>query len=187
MPDKGTIRNGALAAIPICHQAEPPMQIRTETPGDADAIERLISEAFLTARIASGTEAGLVSGLRAANALSLSLVGIIGNCIVAHVAFSPVTISGRDTGWLGLGPVAVHMGHRRHGYGASLIREGLRRIHSQGARGCVVLGDARYYARFGFRQFPSLVLPGVPPEVFTALAFDDAAISGVVAYHSAFG
>ncbi|GHC23545.1 hypothetical protein GCM10008094_12940 [Aidingimonas halophila] len=60
------------------------------------------------------------------------------------------------------------------------------RLQKRGARGCVVLGEPGYYSRFGFRAVPGLILPGVPPEYFMALAWGDDVPQGEVAYHSAF-
>ena len=50
----------------------------------------------------------------------------------------------------------------------------------------MVLGDPRYYERFGFKPVPELVLPEVPPEYFMALAFGTKMPGGSVAYHAAF-
>ena len=55
-----------------------------------------------------------------------------------------------------------------------------------GAAGCVLLGDPAYYRRFGFECHAGLVLPGVPPEYFMALAFKGAVPCGAVSYHPAF-
>ena len=66
------------------------------------------------------------------------------------------------------------------------MREALARLRALGARGCVVLGEPGYYARFGFRAEPSLILPDVPAEYFQALSFDGGMPSGIVAYDEAF-
>ena len=55
-----------------------------------------------------------------------------------------------------------------------------------GAAGCVLLGEPEYYARFGFRTYPGLRLPDVPPEYFPALAFGASIPCGVVSYHESF-
>ncbi len=83
-----------------------------------------------------------------------------GQQVVGHIAFSPVTIDGRDLGWYGLGPLAVHPDRQRLGIGALLVRTGLDLLRDQAAQGCVLLGDPLYYARFGFRQDPGLEFPG---------------------------
>lgn len=62
----------------------------------------------------------------------------------------------------------------------------LRELRTLGAAGCVVLGEPGYYARFGFGPQPSLVLPGIPPQYFQAIAMQGAIPSGQVAYHASF-
>jgi putative acetyltransferase len=59
-------------------------------------------------------------------------------------------------------------------------------LRAFGANGCVVLGDPRYYGRFGFQQVSGLVYPGPPPEDFMALWFAGEPPRGEVAYHAAF-
>lgn len=166
------------------------MPIRLEQPGDADAIRALTTEAFATAPHSSGTEAAIVDGLRAAGALTLSLVAVEDDEksgeILGHVAFSPVTIDGAARGWFGLGPVSVRPGRQRGGIGSDLIREGLRRLRERGAAGCVLLGDPAYYGRFGFANDPALVLEGVPPDYFMRLGFGAELPAGTVRYHAAF-
>lgn len=166
------------------------MLIRPEQPGDIEAIRALTTEAFATAPHSSGTEAAIVDGLRAAGALTLSLVAVEGdetsNEILGHAAFSPVTIDGEERGWFGLGPVSVRTGRQRGGIGSELIREGLRRLRENGAGGCVLLGDPGYYGRFGFAADPTLVLEGVPPEYFMRLGFGAELPAGTVRYHAAF-
>jgi putative acetyltransferase len=162
------------------------MQIRSERPGDGEAISNVITAAFLEAEHSGGNEAQIVEGLRRDESLSVSLVAIENDIIVGHVAFSPVTIDGRGEGWFGLGPVSVVPNRQRHGIGSALIEAGLVRIREQGAKGCVVLGDPAYYCRFGFATDPNLCLAGVPAEYFQRLSFEQQPCSGVVNYHSAF-
>lgn len=163
------------------------MEIRPEQPGDEQAISSLITEAFERAEHSDGTEARIVERLRAAGALTISLVADEGGELAGHIAFSPVTIDGTDSGWFGLGPVAVRHDRQRDGIGSKMIRDGLDRLRQQGAAGCVLVGEAAYYGRFGFRAERQLVYPGIPPEYFQALPFGDGMPSGTVAYHPAFG
>ncbi|MFH1150230.1 MAG: GNAT family N-acetyltransferase, partial [Actinomycetota bacterium] len=53
------------------------------------------------------TEQYIINALRAANALTVSLVAEIEGQVVGHIAFSPVTISGNSCDWYGFGPVSV--------------------------------------------------------------------------------
>ena len=163
------------------------MEIRPECPGDERGISALIAEAFALAEHRDGTEAQIVEQLRAAGALTVSLVAEDSGELVGLAAFSPVTVDGADVGWYGLGPVAVRPSRQGSGIGYQLIQDGLERLRHYGAAGCVVLGEPAYYARFGFRPDPRLVYPGIPPEYFQALAFGERVPSGTVAYHPAFG
>jgi putative acetyltransferase len=161
--------------------------IRAERTGDEPVIAALITEAFATAPHADGTEAEIVESLRAAHALTVSLVAERDGELVGHVSFSPVTIGGEDSGWFGLGPVAVLPDHQGQGIGRKLIEAGLKELRERLASGCVVLGEPDYYGRFGFRADPRLTFPGPPPEYFQALRWSDEAAEGQVAYHPAFG
>lgn len=163
-----------------------PLNIRNELPADASAIESLTIAAFKDAPHTNGAEQVIVSGLRSAGQLTLSLVVQEGEDIVGHVAISPVTISGGTAGWFGLGPVSVLPGHQRRGIGSQLIEAALAELKQRGAGGCVVLGDPAYYGRFGFMATPRLVLPGIPAEYFQALLLNGVWPEGDVAYHEAF-
>ena len=73
--------------------------VRPEQPGDVVAIHVLHAASFPT-----DAEARLVSLLRAAGHLPVSLVAEVDGAVVGHVAFSPVM--GRDRrsrGWAGPG------------------------------------------------------------------------------------
>jgi putative acetyltransferase len=124
--------------------------------------------------------------LRKAGKLTVSLVADAEGKVIGHIAVSPVSISDGASGWFGLGPISVMPEYQRSGVGSRLMREALRILHDQGAAGCVVLGEPRYYSRFGFRVDPSLTLPHVPPEYFQALSFDSSRPHGIVSYHAAF-
>lgn len=163
----------------------PDILIRPETPADAAAISALTTAAFANAEHSDGTEAQIIERLRAADALLLSLVAIQDGQIIGHAAFSEVTIGGQDLGWVGLGPVSVAPTRQAGGIGSALIREGISHLKTS-RKGCVVLGDPGYYARFGFTVTPGLTYPGVPPEYFMALRWDAAPPQGEVAYHPAF-
>jgi putative acetyltransferase len=162
------------------------MIIRPEIAEDAPAIRAVTAAAFKGAPYSSGTEAAIVDALRDAGALTLSLVAEEQGRIVGHVAFSPVTINGKAGGWFGLGPVSVEPAEQRRGIGQALIRDGLERLKSAGAEGCVLLGDPAYYGRFGFISDLRLRYGDVPPEYFQRLSFTGIEPEGEVAYHVGF-
>lgn len=163
-----------------------PTLIRDEQPADLPGIERLIADAFRTAPHSNGIEQLIVSALRRAGALTLSLVAATDDDLTGHVAISPITTSSDDQGWFGLGPIAVAPSHQGRGIGTRLMHAALDRLRDAGASGCVVLGNPGFYTRFGFVREEALVLPGVPQEYFLARTFMGTAASGTVAYHDAF-
>jgi putative acetyltransferase len=123
------------------------MLIRNESESDWAAISDVNRRAFN----AEG-EPRLVEALRAAGKLTLSLVAVQDQMVVGHVAFSSVTIDapGCPISGLGLAPVSVLPGMQRQGIGSALIRAGLDRCREQRAPFVVLLGEPRYYRRFGF-------------------------------------
>ena len=164
----------------------PKIVIRNETPDDVGAIAEVTIAAFKTLEISHHTEQFIVEALRAAQALTLSLVAETDGRVIGHIAFSPVTISDGTPNWYGLGPVSVLLEHQRKGVGKALIREGLSRLKDMNARGCCLVGHPEYYQKFGFRNTPGLGHEGVPPEVFFALPFDGHTPEGTVTFHDGF-
>lgn len=164
------------------------MMIRDAIPSDDHAIRGVQRAAFAGHPFSAHTEHLIVDQLRLRGRLSLSLVCCDEfGTVVGHVAFSPVRVDGADCNWFGLGPLAVLPEHQTKGCGSALTRHGLERLRAMGARGCVVLGDPLYYARFGFAPCPSLQFPGVPPGHFMALALGhQTPPTGFVSYDDAF-
>ena len=162
------------------------MIIRAEIPADISSIRALTEAAFKHAEHSSQTEGAIVDALRAAGALTLSLVAEQDGEIVGHIAFSPVLIGGKDLGWFGLGPVSVWPNRQCGGIGSALIREGLQQLRQRGAAGCVLLGDPAYYRRFGFSSDHALHYGDVPPEYFQSLILSGEPCAGEVSYHEGF-
>lgn len=160
--------------------------IRAETPADIAGIHALTVAAFATAGHSSRTEQFIVDALRARGELQVSLVAEDDGLLLGHVAVSPVAISDGSTGWYGLGPISVRPAWQGQGIGAALVRAAVEALQQRGASGCVLLGEPTYYARFGFRAEPDLVLPGVPPEYFQALCLRPPMARGEVRYSEAF-
>ena len=160
--------------------------IRDETDADVSAITEVTIAAFKTLEISNKTEQYIINALRAADALTISLVAENEGGIVGHIAFSPVTISDGSIGWYGLGPVSVFPVYHKQGIGKSLINEGLSLLKELGGQGCALVGDPNYYKRFGFQNYPELIHEGVPPEVFLALPFNEKVPHGIVVFHEGF-
>ncbi|WP_310492853.1 N-acetyltransferase [Dechloromonas sp.] len=160
--------------------------IRDKTGADASAITEVTVAAFKTLEISSHTEQFIVSALRAAGALTISLVAELDGRVIGHIAFSPLGMSDGTRNWYGLGPVSVLPEYQRQGVGKALIQEGLARLKKLGGQGCCLVGHPDYYRKFGFKNTPGLALAGVPPEVFFALPFSGDSPQGTVSFHDAF-
>ncbi len=159
--------------------------IRTERPEDVAAIREVVTACF-----PSDAEARLVEALRLDGALVVSLVAVEHDVVVGHVAFSPVTAESGARG-VGLAPLAVVASHRRRGIGEALCRAGLDACARAGFGWAVVLGDPRYYGRFGFRPAAPLGLRdayggGNAFAVLELVPGALAAASGLVRYDDAF-
>ncbi len=163
------------------------MHIRPEQPADAAAIRRVTAEAFRDIPYSDQTEPDIVEALRAAGALSVSLVAIESGEIVGRVAFSPVAITTSEGDWYGLGPVSVRPNRQRRGIGQALVRAGPGDLKTLHAAGCVVLGDPAYYGRFGFEPDPALAYQGATSPYLQRLVFHGPPPGGEVRYHSGFG
>lgn len=160
--------------------------IRDETEADAADITAVTAAAFEPMEISSHTEQLIIEALRAAGALTLSLIAELDGRVMGHIAFSPVTLSDGTPDWYGLGPVSVLPTLQRMGIGKALIEEGLSRLKALGAKGCCLVGHPQYYPQFGFENAAGLVHEGVPPEAFFAHSFDGHLPQGTVTFHQGF-
>lgn len=79
--------------------------------------------------------------------------------LAAAIRYWPVRVGGRDV--LLLGPVAVHPTRQGEGLGGLLIHETLAEARRLGWRRVMLVGDAPYYSRFGFRKLEGVFMP--PP------------------------
>ncbi|HGG57283.1 MAG TPA: N-acetyltransferase [Nannocystis exedens] len=157
------------------------VEVREELPGESEAIAALNLAAF-----GQAGEGALVDALRAAGALTLSLVATAGGgeTIIGHIAFSRVEISGPagEATAVGLAPMAVSPEHQRQGVGARLIAEGLARLRAAGHRAVIVLGHPEYYPRFGFVRASVFGLRWehpAPDEAFMAIELVAGALAGI--------
>ena len=81
--------------------------------------------------------------------------GVLGGAI----RYWPVQIGGHPV--LLLGPVAVHPTRQGEGLGGALIRDSLAGAEVSGWDRVLLVGDAPYYGRFGFRKLKDVEMP--PP------------------------
>lgn len=158
------------------------MHIRHETPSDRCVIHRLTKAAFDPMPFSDGDEAECVEKLREDGDLTLSLVAFDGDELVGHVAFSPVFLDDAFDEWYGLGPVSVWPQLQHRGIGGALINQGLSELKKNGARGCILIGDPRYYSRFGFVGDGKISYRDLPINIVQWLAFGPAVPSGILRY-----
>lgn len=164
----------------------PNFTLRDETPADCAAISELTLAAFRPLNFPELTEHFVIEAVRAAGALTISMVAEMDGLVIGHIAFSPITISDGTPGWYGLGPVSVLPEYQRQGIGKALIAEGLARLQEMGARGCCLVGHPDYYGKVGFIHPDGLSHEGVPPEVFFAISFDGIYPQGTITFHEGF-
>jgi predicted N-acetyltransferase YhbS len=79
--------------------------------------------------------------------------------LVAAIRHWPVCV-GKAPALL-LGPIAVHPTRQGEGLAGMLIRESLARAQAAGWARVMLVGDAPYYARFGFVRLDAVEMP--PP------------------------
>jgi len=162
------------------------MMIRTEKESDIKIILEVTREAFKNHPLSQNTEQLIINALRDDGALTISLVAEMGEKVVGHIAFSPLTISDGSRDWYALGPISVQPNFQRRGIGQALVREGVAQLKSLGAQGRVLVGEPEFYNRFGFKSSPGLEMKGVPQQYVLALPFTEKIASGVITHHHAF-
>ncbi|MBM3563617.1 MAG: N-acetyltransferase [Alphaproteobacteria bacterium] len=167
--------SAARGAATAC--ALPAFAIRDEAPCDMGAREALLDDAFGPARFLKTCQR-LRDGSAPAPGLALVATDDAG-ALVGTVRLWPVLAGEREA--LLLGPLAVSAQHRALGIGRALIDESLARSRDFGHRAVLLVGDAPYYARFGFeRRFTErLTMPGpVERARFLGLELVEGALRG---------
>jgi predicted N-acetyltransferase YhbS len=147
------VRNTTAALLPDAA----PFAIRAERASDVAAREALLDACFGDNRH-TRTCQRLRDGRAPAEGLALSAVRqgrLVGTVRSWHVSVGGVPA-------LMLGPLAVEASSRRFGVGAALMERAIAAAKARGHRAIILLGDAPYYARFGFSAAKTgqLTLPG---------------------------
>ena len=131
--------------------------IRPEKPEDSSLITLILDEAFGLDRMTK-TSYRLREG--SVQAPDLAFVAELDGRLVGTIQFWPVII-GASTDALLLGPLAVLPAMQGFGAGLRLIEHGLGAAAREGHGLVVLVGDAPYYAKAGFKKLPGEVLmPG---------------------------
>ncbi|MFD1344391.1 GNAT family N-acetyltransferase [Litorisediminicola beolgyonensis] len=93
------------------------------------------------------------------------------------IRYWPVRVGAAEV--LLLGPVAVHPTAQGEGLGAALIQGSLERARGRWSR-VLLVGDAPYYARFGFERSGEIEMPPpTNPERVLTLALEPGAWDGI--------
>lgn len=147
------LRKASVALIP----ATAPFAIRGERASDVATREALLDACFGANRHARTCQR-LRDGYAAAEGLAFSAVA--GGRLVGTVRLWHVSAGGTPA--LVLGPLAVDSACRELGIGAALMNHALAAAKARGHGAVILLGDAPYYARFGFSALKTgeLALPG---------------------------
>jgi predicted N-acetyltransferase YhbS len=153
-----------------------PFAIRAERASDVVAREALLDACFGENRH-TRTCQRLRDGRAPAEGLAFSAVArgrVVGSVRLWHVSAGGIPA-------LVLGPLAVDSLYRSQGVGAALMVHALAAAKVRGHRAVLLLGDAPYYARFGFsaEKAAELQLPGAfERERLLALEFEAGALDG---------
>jgi predicted N-acetyltransferase YhbS len=148
----------ALRKTPIALSSDAdPFAIRAERCSDVVAREALLDACFGENRH-TRTCQRLRDGRAPAEGLALSATArgrLVGTVRLWHVSAGGIPA-------LMLGPLAVEVSSRQFGAGAALMDHALAAAKARGHRAVILLGDAPYYARFGFSgaKTGELSLPG---------------------------
>lgn len=164
------------------------LSIRPETKHDSNQVRTVNQLAF-----GSSVEADLVDAIRSQSLAEVSLVAEMGQQVVGHILFSPITIDSEHgpIAALSLAPMAVHPDFQNRGIGSKLVYGGLAQCRSRPFKLVAVLGHPSFYPRFGFdaNQARELLCPFGGGEAWMTLNLepgDKETYRGQVAYSKPF-
>jgi predicted N-acetyltransferase YhbS len=165
-----------LRAFPEDSEAARLYRLEEETEDDWWEVEALYDLCFAPGRTALSSYR-LRDGVPTVAALCLTLRDGDG-ILAAAIRYWPVEVGGQDA--LLLGPVAVHPTRQGEGLGGLLINESLAEARRLGWERVMLVGDAPYYARFGFHKLAGVEMPPpTNPDRVLGLALKAAAWDGV--------
>ena len=151
-------------------------QLEEETEADWWEVEALFDLCFAPGRTALSSYR-LRDGVAAVAPLCLVLRDGTGT-LAGAIRYWPVEAGGQDA--LLLGPVAVHPTRQGEGLANLLIIESLAEARRLGWERAMLVGDAPYYGRFGFRRLEGVVMPPpTNPDRVLGLALRPGAWDGI--------
>ena len=167
------------------------LTIKQESKRDYKEVYNVVKTAFQTSSQSDGKEQDLVTTLRNSNNFipQLSLIAIKDGKIVGYILFTKINIGKHEE--LALAPLAVLPEYQKQGIGSKLIEEGHNIARKLGYKYSIVLGDEKYYGKFGY--IPAIKYGIKPPfkvesKNFMALKLKDTneECRGIVEYAKEF-
>ncbi len=167
------------------------VSVLAETSADIAAREALLDRAMGPGRKRKSSEQ-LRRGRRPSEGLAFSAKDatgrLVGTVRLWDVAFDGG--AGQPHGFLMLGPLAVDPAVKSAGIGSALMRHAVAEARRLGHRAILLVGDAPYYARFGFsaEKTGQLAMPGpYERERFVALELVEGSLDGAAGVLRAVG
>jgi len=146
------------------------LTFRSEEFDDEEAIEKLNDEAFGPARYTKAAHylrrqgAGEHTSGHDAN---LSIVAELNSKVIGSVRMTPLKLGVKKV--LLLGPIVVDGNFRKLAIGSQLMKLAIENAKQTEFTGIILVGDAAYYQRFGFKKIPkghvTLPLPHNPERL----------------------
>jgi predicted N-acetyltransferase YhbS len=162
------------------------LKIRNERPTEYSFLHNFVKVAFETAEVKNGDEQNYVDRLRGSDGYmpELALVAEEAGEIVGHIMLTKTYIltGTRRVEVLLLAPLSVELSHRRQGVGSKLVQESFRIAKQMGFQSVFVVGNPKYYGRFGFRstaRFGIRHVPEIPEPYVMGIELTPNALAGV--------
>ena len=166
-------------SLQAAHRSVPSIAIVAEQPQDLFAREALLDRAMGPGRRRKSSEK-LRRGRRPSEGLAFVARDEAGS-VVGTVRLWDVAAGEGGPAALLLGPLAVDQTIKSAGIGSALMRHAIAEARRLGHGAILLVGDAPYYARFGFSTVPTtnLAMPGpYERERFLALELREGALDG---------
>ena len=163
------------------------VSVGAAVPSDREDILAVVARAFRTGGRDGSEEVEIVRQTWAvAGSGTIDLVARDGDAVIGHVLGAGGVVG--DARVIGLAPLSVAPGWQGRGVGSALMAEFIRRAAGAQWPLVVLLGDRRYYARFGFEPAASFGIvyqpagPGNPNFMARRLPAFSGACSGSFRY-----